>query len=311
MIFTQDQIEDMLNVVEFQHVAYIGENLGTDVLTKTDRALLQSFGIDVDKIKTKYPPIEEAFHFGRLASALGNYNTKGIEYKDFRKFLQRGGHVPLTRYESSVLESVKSRSYASIKGLGDGVKTDVSMIINGENNRRQNYEKIIRDAAVDKVKDRSSLKNMVSEIGHKTGDWDRRLDRIVETEMHNAYENGRAVQIEEKDGEDALVYFDVYPGACRHCIRLYLTAGIGSKPKVFKLSELRANGTNIGRKAKDYKPVIGGVHSFCRCTMNHLPKGYKWSDEAKMFTIDKDFVRASKVKTGNIKITIGTQEYNI
>ena len=59
------------------------------------------------------------------------------------------------------------------------------------------------------------------------------------------------------------VFKDVFVGGCRHCIRLYLTGGIGSQPKIFKISDLIANGDNIGVKVNDWKPVISSTHPHC------------------------------------------------
>ena len=122
--------------------------------------------------------------------------------------------------------------------------------------------------------------------------------------MHTAYEEGRAANIEYELGKDAIVYKDVYPGACRHCIRLYLTNGFGSQPRLFKLSALRANGTNIGRKPVDWLAVLGPIHPWCRCTLNKLPPGYKWDDKTKDFVPPANYVIGDWRKS-KIKITIG------
>lgn len=50
---------------------------------------------------------------------------------------------------------------------------------------------------------------------------------------------------------------------CPDCVRLHLTAGPGSPPRIFKLSELQANGTNVGKKRAAWKAVIGPVHPWC------------------------------------------------
>ncbi len=51
---------------------------------------------------------------------------------------------------------------------------------------------------------------------------------------------------------------------CPDCRRLFLEDGA---PRVFPLSELRANGTNVGVKRANWKPVLGPVHPWC------LPEG--------------------------------------
>ena len=85
----------------------------------------------------------------------------------------------------------------------------------------------------------------------------------METELNNVWQLGRAQTIEERQGKEALVFKDVFAGGCRSCIKLYTTDGIGSKPRVFKLSELQANGDNIGKKQTDWLPVIGSTHPHC------------------------------------------------
>lgn len=312
MIFTQDQIWELLRIVDFQYSVYIGKHVGTDILTHDDLKILRDYGFDVKTIKS-VPTVEQAFQFGRLSKALGNSRTKSItNYNDFKKFLAAGGFADLNRYEQTVLNTIKSQSYGAIKSIGESVKLDIRTAISNENiARRSNYEDIIRSAAKKTVADRTSLKNMMLEIGNRTQDWNTKLGRIVETEMHNAFEEGRATMIQQDEGSDALVYKDVYPGACRHCIRLFLTGGLGSEPRVFKLSELRANGTNVGRKAAEYLPVIGAVHPYCRCTLNIVPFGYKWDKEKRAFTEpDKEFKRQSYAHIkAPLKVTIGDKEY--
>jgi hypothetical protein len=306
-MFTQDQIAELLKYIEFQHVVYIGDNVGSSVLTSADKALLKDYGIDPAKRYLKgVSKVEEAFYFGRLAAALGDKQAKTIKYNDFKKYVRDGGYRPLTAVESATLEQIKSRSYSHIKGLGQKVGKDVDNVVKEEEKRRRTkFEEIIRDESIKKIENRSSLKDMTLAIGHRTGDWERNLGRIVDTEMHDAMDEGRAVIYEKTGGKDVLVYKSVYDGACRHCIRLYLTGGIGSKPKTFKLSTLRANGSNIGRKVMEWKPVVGATHPHCRCTLHDVPAEYDWSDEDRAFTLPREYKRKSAVKRGTIKITVG------
>ena len=67
-----------------------------------------------------------------------------------------------------------------------------------------------------------------------------------------------------------LFYFDVNPDACVDCIRLYLTNGEGSDPKLFSIEELSINYTNIGKKRADWQPTIAPIHPHCRCTLRVL-----------------------------------------
>ena len=50
------------------------------------------------------------------------------------------------------------------------------------------------------------------------------------------------------------------------------------KPRIFLLSELEANGTNVGRKRRDWLPTVGAVHPWCREILLDIPKGWGFND---------------------------------
>jgi len=75
MIFTPNQIEELLTILDYHHTFVIATNLGTSVLSEYDRNLLKGFGIDLDKINSTTPLYEKMFLFGRLSGLLkdGSY----------------------------------------------------------------------------------------------------------------------------------------------------------------------------------------------------------------------------------------------
>ena len=171
--------------------------------------------------------------------------------------------------------------------------------------QRAEYEKVIQGAAKETVVNRGSVKMMSSLIGHKTGDWAKDLDRISDFILHNAHDMGRAMQIKRAHGVNAQVYKHVFDQACETCVKLYLTNGLGSQPKVFKIDTLIANGSNIGRKKHDWKPVIGSTHPWCRCELESLPVGeWEWDNINKRFKMkltDKEKVIRQKIRLRIIK----------
>jgi hypothetical protein len=71
---------------------------------------------------------------------------------------------------------------------------------------------------------RQTVTQIAHEIARKTGDWGRNFDRIIETASQNAFEQGKAAEIQRRNPDkDPLVYKIPQDGACKHCIRLYLT----------------------------------------------------------------------------------------
>lgn len=287
-------------------LTFIAEQLGLNYLSPNDRAILTAAGIDLNKYTNSQGIIDYAYMFGLLAEALGDDRAKGMDYKQFQKFIKSGQFVPLTDEEEFVLEQVKTQSYNDITGLGSRIIQGTRNIIVRANLRQQNQiRNIIKQKAVDAVKYRQSAAKMASELGHATEDWERDWLRISYYVLQNAYNYGRARAIFREHGQDAEVYFDVLKGACRHCRELYLTDpdDENSQPIIFKLKDVIANGNNIGRKAANLLPTVSPIHPYCRCTIRFKDPNTEWDAEMQSFSKVKQYVPKNK-KLRNIKLNI-------
>lgn len=314
MIFNQNQINFLLKTLDTQIVFFIAKHIGIDSLTEEDLNLLKHRGIDINKLKLESSSntLSQAYKFGILAKSLGDSRTKDMKYPEFLNFIKSGKFVPLNEREENTLNYLKHQTYHDIKGLGNKISKDLTTVhIEASQQQREKYEKLISEEAQKTVLNRESVKSMVSRLGELTQDWNRDFGRIAETVLHTAYEEGRAAALERTRGKEVLVYKDVFPGACRFCIQHYLTDGIGSKPRIFKLSELRANGTNIGKKQAEWKAVLGAMHPFCRCTLYELPDGYAWDEEKKNFIPHPELYKRKVARKSKIKVTIGDKESEI
>lgn len=285
MILQPHQIQELLNVIDSFHVVFIAQQVGADVLSPNEVDILKLNGIDVEKLKGKDGKVQDAFKFGVLAEALSNKQAKGLNYDKFKSFVGSGKFLPLTQGEESVVRALKYQAYNDIKGLGNKINKEFTQIlIEVDQEQRKKYEKDIETEAEEAIINRETQSMLTSKIGHKTGDWSRDLDRIADFVLHSAFDYGKAYKILEETGEDAEVYKSVYKGACKHCIDKYLTNGLGSEPRIFKLKDLMANGTNIGVKTSEWKAVIGPLHPFCRCELEQKPKNSAWNQETQDFT---------------------------
>lgn len=306
--FTNKQVEELLEIIELQNIIFIGENIGVDILSTNDIELLRSNGLTEKELSTLYTPFEESYHFGILSEALGDKRAKDLSYADFKKFLRSGEYIPLTDEEERTLDYLKKRSYGYIKGAGNKIQQDLSDFILEQESKT--FGDIIKEEAITAVERRKSVGNLVSEIGNKTGEWNRNLGRIAETEMNNAFQTGRAIGIAKNSLEkDPLVYKDTYPGVCRHCIKAYLTKGVSSPPKVFRLSELINNGTNVGKKVADWKPTVGSLHPFCRCTLNKYDSDYSYNEKTRKFDKLKTSRKNKVERKSRVQVTVGDKKY--
>lgn len=266
MIFNNRQIDDMVGILRRWQYLFIAKHVGLDFLTQSEIDILVASGVNVDKYKNSKGIIEHAFLFGILAEAIGDTRAKKMNYKQFLQFLKSGNFVPLTEQEENALDYLKNRAYTDITSLGNRIVTGTRNTILKSNFRQQAaIRQQIKDKAIQAVQLRKGARYVASELGNLTQDWGRDWLRIAYYLLHEAYNVGRAESIFKQHGPDAKVYFDVYPGACAKCRELYLEdpEDPTSRPKLFRLADLIANGNNIGRKAAEWLPTIDPTHPYC------------------------------------------------
>lgn len=309
MIFNNNQIQDVMGILKRWECVFIGKQLGLNYLTQAEKNLLTAAGIDLTAFTNSGGILEHAFLFGILSDALGSQRAKAMDYKQFLKFLNSGNFISLSDSEKFALDQLKNRAYNDIGGLGSRIRQGTSNIIVRANQKEQfKIQQIIKQKAVKAVELRYSARTLAAELGEATKDWQRDWLRIAYYLMHEAYNTGIVQNIVKNYGVDAEIYFDVYDGACQRCRELYLEdpEDPNSKPKVFKLSDIVANGNNIGRKAADWLPTISPLHPYCRCTVNYKNPNYEWDANLRAFVKPKKYVPKNKKLQGvklDIKVT--------
>lgn len=134
----------------------------------------------------------------------------------------------------------------------------------------------IRTETADAVARAKTARKLASELGNKTEDWGRDWLRIAKTELQGAYNDGQILRAHRVYGDEAQIARVPESDACAHCVRLFIEGG---KPIIFKLEDLLANGTNVGRKSRDWQPTAWPVHPNCRCDTQVVPPGYGFDDD--------------------------------
>lgn len=266
MLFNNEQIQEILSLIDFRFADLVWKIFGPSHLTSQDKENLRKHGMDPGSLVKKIPPYWANWMFGLLSGKLNDYQTKQITYKDLIDYLSRRQYETPSKREIEEYEMACNRTYGYLKGLGDKMKKDISSYISDSELRmRMEQERTIKEGVKRGIIERDTTKLIAAKISNQLNDWSRDWNRIVETEYQGVFNMGRVQSyMREGDGPNTLIYFDVFSGSCRHCIRLYLMAGIGSEPKLFTAEELIGNGTNIGRRVADWKPtIITAVHPFC------------------------------------------------
>jgi len=266
-MLTTKQIHALSEAIEAQMVFFIGNTLGQEYLSEDDVKVLIKNGIDPNKV---YLPdadlVTNNFALGMMAFVLGKKETDKLTFKELVTYVKEGKHIPFSEEEKAVIRSIKSQSLSDIRAQQGNIFRDVNNLAN----TRMAQEKVIRETIIEGKLNRKNDREIIRELRKKTGDWNRNFQKSVQYISHTALNEGRAAIILRRNGAltRSYVFFHVLPGACKKCVELYLTDGEGSKPRVFTLAQLKKNGTNIGKKAADYKATLGALHVNCRCMVS-------------------------------------------
>jgi hypothetical protein len=285
-MLSQDELNRILSIIDKQVAVFIGTTIGSQGLTDSEKEILTRNGIDYEKLYSQGNDLVALnYQLGLLSKILTTAQMESFDYNSLAKYIQSGNYVPLNREEKAVVDSIKRQSLADIRDSKGKIFRDINNVAQGQfATSRQNQEEFIRGKIKEGVEARKSRKDIAREIARLTGDWSRNFTKSVSYISHTAFNEGRAAIIEKKDGKDAKVWFRVQDDACQSCIRAYLTKGAGSPPKIFTLSEIIGNGTNIGRKQADWLPTLGAMHPHCRCMIQQaaVEREEKKSDKPKV-----------------------------
>lgn len=310
-MLTNAQIHSLLGLIDRQIIFFAGSTLGPSVLTDQERNVLTENGIDPDGIyREDRDPVVQNFHLGILSNILSDERTRNMTHDQLIKYINSGQHIPLNEREKATIDSIRMQSMADIRANRNRIFQDVNgVVVNAFNNARANQEEFIRSRIIDSNAERSARKYISREIAKITGDWSRNFDKSVQYISHTALNEGRAAVVQRRYGtnKEAKVYFQVQAGACAHCVKHYLTNGAGSEPRIFTLKELHANGSNIGRKAAEWRPTIHALHVHCRCLLTEYIPGTEWDGEK--FTFPKDAPVKPATNRPKIRIVFNGEEH--
>jgi hypothetical protein len=162
-----------------------------------------------------------------------------------------------------------------IRGLGanyaDEFSADMYEEWNGESvlqipnpERRSEKLKVIREEVGTAMLTKDTAQEVARRIRQRVGDLARDFERIAETEIQAVHNEGQIYAGVELDGEQARVARIPESGACDACMRLFIDP-LTNNPRVFKVSDLAMNGTNVGVPKRSWKATAYPIHPHCRC----------------------------------------------
>lgn len=282
MILSKTQIKKILDIIKKRHNLFLFKIGLKDQLTLPE----------VDELVTTYGEaavhqiedfLQDGYHIGYLRNTdLGSADD--ISHAQFK-------HAPkpkLDAYEYYAVDQGKENLKSYVDKLSQKMQTNYTHLINDYNKRYR--DKLMTETVLPVIQQahekQKGISGLVTDLRDITGDVARDWDRIARTETTNIINTGHADRIlktEDKHPKDIFVFKRVINDAalCPHCRRLHLSND-GVTPNVYRMSEVLANGNNVGRKASELRMTVGVVHPHCRCILTFLPDGFWFNKEGKL-----------------------------
>ena len=276
MLLTDAQIHEIRQIIADYHAAFVVNTVSPKAVPPELLERLKEAGL----INAKINSIEDSYLYGQMLAAMDDPKIANMGYSEFKSFLKKNP-IPLSTFEQRAVEIAQHSAGQYAVGLGRRIEVQTgATIIEHDQELARRMEDEIKTATAQNIAKRESVKKLKSDLGWATKDWARDWDRIAVTEKNTALQKGIASKYKKDFGPDVYVFKRPMPDACPHCVKAYL--GKDGHPIIFKLSDLEANGTNFGKKAADWLPVVGGMHPWCQCQLVRVPQGWGFDKDGDL-----------------------------
>lgn len=268
MLLTDAQMLEIKKIIEDHHNAFIVNAIDPKAVRAEVLEELSRRGL----VNTQVRSIADAYLYGQVLAASQDPRVKDMTLAEFKAYLRKNP-VPLSPTESQAVSMAQQSAAQYVRGLGNRVDVRTGqMLIEADSDLRRKMRDTIRTKVEANLEARQSVKQLKSDLGWEIKDWTRDLDRISITEKQAAMQAGKADLLAKQYGSDVAVAKLLAPDCCPHCLRLY--QGPDGAPRIFRLADLEANGTNVGRKVAEWLPVVGPTHPHCCCEIIRVPAGW-------------------------------------
>jgi len=275
MLLTPEQLFEIQKIIEEHHQAFAANAFGQDAVPPEVLRKLKEKGL----IKESVDSISESYTYGQLIGVLENQKVADMSYLEFKDYMS-DNPIPLSPIERGAMAMAAASAGQYCRGLGNRVDVATgAILIEADQQLRARMEADIRTATEENIARRETVEQLKTDLGWATRDWSRDMKRIAVTEKVTAMNHGTANHFKKQHGADVLVAKRAMPDACKHCQRLYNGP---NGPRVFKLSTLEANGTNVGKKTADWLAIVGATHPNCQCILIRIPKGWGFDEHGDL-----------------------------
>ncbi len=266
-MLTKKQLKQIEKIIKSRFLMLRWEMFGERDLTEEEVKVLKDAKLLRGRVRDF---TGDAYILGKIASRMGPEGAKGLSYSEV---LDRAKDLPSpTQVEMASIEWAAIHAGQYITKLSDDMVREVTT---AASRTTSSALRAVQDNVTDAIRNRKTISELATSLRTAIDSRDTDWDRIAFTEMNNSIQNGLADGIRKgsSKGGDQLVFKRPSSDACKWCKKLYLKSDQVT-PVVFKIKDLAES--NMGLKAKDWKPTIGAVHPWCQCQLHEIPDGYNF-----------------------------------
>lgn len=176
---TIPQIHELSCIIQQNQALVINGGCGIDSLSESDNIIFKKYGVDLSQLYSENKDtIFTSFHFSLISDSLKELEfADKLTYNNLYEHISKGRYIPLTQKEIAIINHIRTQSLSHFQKVGNKIFHDVNQILSDTS--RVTQETFIREEVEKGYCEGKTIRQIASEIAHKTGDWSRDFDEIV------------------------------------------------------------------------------------------------------------------------------------
>jgi hypothetical protein len=208
-ILTPTQIERLKKILEDASKALAVASLDHQLTTtEVDRLVAEGYLTKAEALNI----IEGAYKHGAILTRLAEAGTMNVE--QFQEHL-KANPLAMSPVEKLAFENARDRAGTFCVGLGNRWSDKLgAIVINADADLANRMRENIKSTTAVAIAKRKTAQELRSDLRQLTKDYTRDWDRIAQTEIQQAHQEGYIEQIREEFGDDELLAKIPEPDAC-------------------------------------------------------------------------------------------------
>lgn len=289
MLLSKKTITEIVDIIRKRHNLFAIKTIGPELLSSKE----------IEELKNEYgeeaiEQIEDFIKDGYYVGYMRNKDLGSVTEVSHSQFVNEK-KPDLNELENYSIEHSKEVLESYLQKLSQSTQTTFETLIREYNKRYKDFLMTNVGVAMATLAEEQnrSVGDLMIAMRDLTNDVARDWDRVAKTETANVINVGMTDKIikmnEGEDPENIYIFKRVVndQALCSSCRKLHLMDD-GVTPRIYRLSEVLANGTNVGKKQSDWQMTIGVVHPRCRCQISQVPPGYFFNKQGKLEFIGEE-----------------------